>query len=422
MRAQNTSSATAPPKVVRIIGRLVSGPARNACLLHEELRTAFETRLICGSPCPGEHDMAYLLSSGDDVYRLPEMSREISLSDLKALFKLWRILRREKPQILHTHAAKAGALGRAAGWLAGVPVMVHTYHGHVFHGYFSPGKTRVFLAIERLLAKVTARIVAISESQREELSLKYAVASKDKIAVVQNGFNFPEFSSEQRNAARLHFGFQPDEFVLVWAGRMAPVKDVRLLGEVVRGAHETSSSARFLVVGDGEERPALDESIQGCSNVRLLGWQKDMDLIWQAADAAILTSRNEGTPTALIEAMAAGLPFVSTNVGGVRDLAVGECLPLPSDFGLKAGNGYLTPPRAEALLYAIQEMSADRSQSHAMGARGRQFVRERFAAGRLVAEMRELYLKLLGRRVDPATDPDRAAQAAPFLTANRTID
>ncbi|HKW75690.1 MAG TPA: glycosyltransferase [Terriglobales bacterium] len=418
---QELPEAKKRPKIVRIIGRLVSGPARNACLLHEELRRDFETRLICGSPCPGEHDMAYLLSSEQDVYRLPEMSREIALSDLKALFQLWRILRRERPQILHTHTAKAGALGRAAGWLAGVPVTVHTYHGHVFHGYFSERKTRLFLRIERLLAKVTSRIVAISESQRSELSRKYGVAPAGKITVVQNGFHFPEFSPEQRNAARRHFGFQPHEFVLVWAGRMAPVKDVRLLAETVRAAYKFSSPARFLVVGDGEERPVLEGLTKGCDNVRLLGWQKDMDLIWQAADAAILTSRNEGTPTALIEAMAAGLPFVSTDVGGVRDLAAGECLPLPGEFGLKAGNGYLTPRHADALLYAIREMAAHRAQSNAMGARGRQFVRERFAASRLVDEMRDLYLELLGRRVDSATTPD-IAHFAHVPSANRTID
>jgi glycosyltransferase involved in cell wall biosynthesis len=364
--------------------------------------------------------MAYLLSSEQDVYRLAEMSREISWSDLKALFKLWRILRREKPQIVHTHTAKAGALGRVAGWLAGVPVMVHTYHGHVFHGYFSKRRTRFFLAIERLLAKVTSRIVAISESQRSELSLKYAVAPATKIAVVKNGFHFPEFSQEQRNQARRDFAYQANDFVLVWAGRMAPVKDVQLLAEVVRAAHEAASPARFLVVGDGEERPVLEHLTAGCTNIRLLGWQKDMDLIWQAADAAILTSRNEGTPTALIEAMAAGLPFVSTDVGGVRDLAAGECLPMPLDLGMKAGNGYLTPRQAQALLHAIEEMVADRAQARAMGARGRQFVRERFAASRLVDEMRDLYLELLGRRTDSATD--RAAHSAPLLSANRSID
>lgn len=395
---------------------MVSGPARNACLLHEQLRSDFDTRLICGSPCQGEHDMAYLLSSEQDVYRLAEMSREISLSDLKALFKLWRILRREKPQILHTHTAKAGALGRAAGWLAGVPVMIHTYHGHVFHGYFSSRKTRFFLAIERLLAKITTRIVAISESQRQELSVKYAVAPASKITVVQNGFHFPEFSEEQRNQARRHFGFEPHEFVLVWAGRMAPVKDVRLLAEVVVGAHEVSSPARFLVVGDGEERPVLEQLVSGCGNVRLLGWQKDMDLIWRAADAAILTSRNEGTPTALIEAMAAGLPFVSTDVGGVRDLAAGECIPMPPEHGLRAANGYLTPRRADALLHAIDRMVSDRSQSREMGAQGRQFVRERFAANRLVNDMRELYFELLGRRTNRAADLRESSFARSLCT------
>lgn len=417
MKAPLPNPAAAPPKVVRIIGRLVSGPARNACLLHEELRGDFETRLICGSPCSGEHDMAYLLSSEQDVYRLAEMSREISWSDLKALFKLWRILRREKPQILHTHTAKAGALGRAVGWLAGVPVLVHTYHGHVFHGYFSERKTRLFLAIERLLAKLTTRIVAISESQRGELSLKYSVAPVGKITVVRNGFHFPEFSQTQRDEARFHFGYQPYEFVLVWAGRMAPVKDVRLLAEVVRGAHEISSPARFLVVGDGEERRVLEELVAGCGNVRLLSWQKEMDLIWRAADAAILTSRNEGTPTALIEAMAAGLPFVSTDVGGVRDLAAGDCVPMPAELGLKAENGYLTPRRSAALLHAIQQMTGNRSQSRQMGDRGRQFVYERFAATRLVKDMRELYFELLGRgtHASPGAD-ERHSQPETVLT------
>lgn len=413
------SKPEAAPKVVRIIGRLVSGPARNACLLHEELRGDFETRLICGSPCSGEHDMAYLLSSEQDVYRLAEMSREISWSDLKALFKLWRILRREKPQILHTHTAKAGALGRVAGWLAGVPVLIHTYHGHVFHGYFSRRKTGFFLAIERLLAKITTRIVAISESQRGELSLKYAIGPAEKITVVQNGFRFPEFSLQQRNEARRQFGYQPHEFVLVWAGRMAPVKDVRLLAEVVRGAHAIGSPARFLVVGDGEERPALEELISGCDNVRLLGWQKEMDLIWQAADAAILTSRNEGTPTALIEAMAAGLPFISTDVGGVRDLAAGKCIRLAAELGLKAENGYLTPPRHDALLHAIEEMTGNRSQSRQMGERGRQFVRERFAAHRLVNDMRQLYFELLGRRTQTTLHPDESSskETSPVVVA-----
>lgn len=385
----------ARPKVVRIIGRLVSGPARQACLLHQELRAGFQTRLICGSPCPGEHDMGYLLGSEEHVLRLAGMSREISLADLKAFWDIYRFLRRERPQLVHTHTAKAGALGRSAAWLARVPVIVHTYHGHVFHGYFSPQKTKLFLALERLLGRITTRVVAISESQKEDLSRRYQVVPPEKVSVVKNGFHFAHFSPEERERARTAFGFQQSDFVLVWAGRMAPVKDIQLLAEVARAAHARGSKARFLVVGDGEERAGFEERVRECANVRLLGWQRDMDQVWRAADAAILTSRNEGTPTALIEAMAAGLPFVSTQVGAVHDLAAGIWEPLPADMGFKAANGIMTERNPEALLYAVEQLTNDRAGAQGMGETGRQFVRERFAAPRLVAEISALYRTLL---------------------------
>lgn len=385
----------ARPKVVRIIGRLVSGPARQACLLHQELLSGFQTRLICGCPCPGEHDMGYLLGSEEHVLRLAGMSREISLADLKAFWDIYRFLRRERPQLVHTHTAKAGALGRSAAWLARVPVIVHTYHGHVFHGYFSPQKTKLFLALERLLGRITTRVVAISESQKEELSGRYQVVPPEKVSVVKNGFHFAHFSPEERERARMAFDFQQSDFVLVWAGRMAPVKDIQLLAEVARAAHARGSKARFLVVGDGEERAGFEERVRECTNVRLLGWQRDMDQVWRAADAAILTSRNEGTPTALIEAMAAGLPFVSTQVGAVHDLAAGIWEPLPAAMGFKAANGIMTAINPEALLYAVELLTNDRAGAHRMGEAGRQFVRERFAAPRLVAEISALYRALL---------------------------
>jgi glycosyltransferase involved in cell wall biosynthesis len=361
--------------------------------------------------------MAYLLGSEDAVYRLPEMSREISCSDFKALLKIWRILRRERPQIVHTHTAKAGGLGRVAAWLAGVPVLVHTYHGHVFHGYFSKPKTRFFLEIERLLARITTRIVAISESQRQELSIKYRVAPLDKITVVQNGFHFPTFSQEAREAARHALGYQKDDFVLVWAGRMAPVKDVHLLAEVIGATWASSSPARFLVVGDGEDKPELERCIENCKNVRFLGWQKEMDQVWCAADAAILTSRNEGTPTALIEAMSAGLPFVSTNVGGVADLVAGECRPLPDGLGFQAGNGFLTERNAVALGFAIAWLIQNRESARGMGEIGRAFVRERFAANRLVQEMTGLYHQLIG--ADPILSRE---QEFPQISAASSAD
>ena len=325
-RAMNEFAGAIPdprPKLVRILGRLTGGPAHHACLLHEKLTPSFDTRLVIGGLSSGEQDMSYLLSSGENVVRLDEMGRQISVSsDLSALWKLFWLLRRERPKIVHTHTAKAGALGRIAAWLARVPVIVHTYHGHVFHSYFSPMKTRIYLAIERVLGLITTQVVAISGSQRDELCDTYHVVPRDKTTVIQNGFNFAHFSSEERGEARRELDIKDDDFVFVWAARMAPVKDVDLLSQVVRKAAAQSSKAFFLVVGDGEEKARLESLVQGCDNVKLLGWWRNMDQIWRAADAAILTSRNEGTPTALIEAMAAHLPFIATNVGAVQDLAV----------------------------------------------------------------------------------------------------
>ena len=382
-------------KIVRIVGRLTGGPARQACLLHERLATLFDTRLIMGSLSPGEHDMSDLLSSQDNVLKVTAMEREVSWSDARAFWKIFRFLRRERPDVVHTHTAKAGALGRIAAWLAGVPVIVHTYHGHVFHGYFGRLKTRVYLAIERALARITSCVVAISESQCDELSEKYRVVSRQKISLIQNGFELGAFSAKDRQQMRQALGLRPEHFVFVWAGRMAPVKDVKLLAQVIRIAAAAQSTARFLVVGDGEERTALEAEIQGCANAMLLGWRRDMERVWSAADAAILTSRNEGTPTALIEAMAVGLPFVSTNVGGVADLAVGTRQELPGGMGRRVGNGFLAERTADALYYSVAELVANRDVARQMGNLGHDFVKTRFASDRLVEELTALYLELL---------------------------
>jgi glycosyltransferase involved in cell wall biosynthesis len=406
-------------KIVRIVGRLTGGPARQACLLHERLAGVFDTRLVMGSLSPGEHDMSDLLSSQDNVLKLAAMSREVSWSDARAFWRIFRFLRKERPDVVHTHTAKAGALGRLAAWLAGVTVIVHTYHGHVFYGYFGQVKTRMYLAIERALGRLTSCVIAISESQREDLCGKYRVVARQKIAVIQNGFELGAFSAKDRQEMRQELGLHPEQFVLVWAGRMAPVKDVELLGQVIRRAAAEQSVARFVVVGDGEQRAALEAQIQGCDNVMLLGWRRDMERVWSAADAAILTSRNEGTPTALIEAMAVGLPFVSTNVGAVGDLAVGPLQELPGGMGCRAGNGFLTERTQDALYYCIKELTSHPNDAAKMGAAGQAFVTARFAADRLVGEMTSSYLALLAKKgcpIDsgllPQGDPKTCAVAA----------
>lgn len=385
------------PKLVRIIARLnVGGAAQQVCMLHERLSSAFETYLITGSLAEGEHDMGYLLSAEKNVLRLPKMSREVSLlSDALTFWKIYRFLRKTRPQIVHTHTAKAGALGRFAAWLARVPVIVHTYHGHVFHGYFNRATTRMFLSIERFLGKISTRIIAISESQWQDLALKYRVAVPEKISIIQNGFDLSRFSQGSREEARAALGVGANEFVVSWAARLAPVKDVELLASVVRKAAENKHRFRFLVVGDGTERAKLESLTADCKNINLLGWRTDMETIWRASDAALLTSLNEGTPTALIEAMAARVPFVATNVGGVQDVAVGDLQSLPKDMGLQAANGFLTARTTEALMYCLEMLAGNPELAKQMGDAGYTFVMERFSTARLIAELTALYQGLL---------------------------
>jgi len=400
------------PKVVRIIARLtVGGPARQVCLLHEELVPHFDTRLVIGSLAAGEEDMSYLLSSEENVVRLPQMSREISAwSDAVSLWRMFRLLRKERPAIVHTHTAKAGAVGRIAAWLAGVPIIVHTYHGNIFHGYFSPLKTRAFLTIERLLSRISTQVIAISDSQFREICVQYRAVPKEKVSVVHNGFDLTRFSHGCRDESRKMLGLSPDAFVVAWAGRMVPVKDVQLLAQVIKKAGAEGRKIYFLLVGDGTQKKELENQIRGCSNFRLLGWQQEMETIWPAADMALLTSRNEGTPTALIEAMAAGLPFVATNVGGVQDLATGAMRELPDGMGFKSSNGFLTARTADALLYCIDKIQKNPQMRKEMAAAGREFVFEKFCARRLVQELNLLYQTLITKRqpLEVAGVPERS--------------
>jgi glycosyltransferase involved in cell wall biosynthesis len=368
-------------------------------MLHEKLPPQFESYLITGSLAEGEHDMSYLLSSDKNVMHLPKMSREISLfGDAVTFWKIYRFLRKVRPEIVHTHTAKAGALGRFAAWLAGVPIILHTYHGHVFDGYFSPFATRIFLALERGLGRISTRIIAISESQLLDFALKYRVAPAKKISVVYNGFDLERFVQGDRQESRKKLGLKQDDFVVAWVGRLVPVKDMDLLASVIIKAAEKNLRFRFLIVGDGTERAKLESLLQGSRNVELMGWQSDLKAIWQAADAALLTSRNEGTPTALIEAMAAGAPFVATNVGAVKDVAIGEMRELPEQMGLQAANGFLTARTPEALLHCLETLANDEQLARRMAIEGRNFVLERFSTTRLITDLTALYHTLLSEK------------------------
>lgn len=402
------------PKVVRITGRLnVGGIALQACFLHQSLRSTFDTVLIAGHLDKQEGDMSYLLTSAEGVRWIPSMSRPVRpWADFLAFLRIVRILRAERPDLIHTHAAKAGVLGRVAAALVRVPIRVHTYHGNVFHGYFGALQTKMWIAIERALNKVTTRTVLISESQADELVHKYRVVSPHKASVIHNGYDLSPFGSgESRRQARdvrREFGFDDSHFVVLWAGRLVPIKNVELLAQIVREA-KRSPSLRFLVVGDGTERGKLESLTTGCSNIQLTGWRTDIPALWAAADCGLVTSRNEGTPSALVEAMASGKPFVSTNVGGVIDLAapptqVDNRFPV-----IRAGNGFLTPLEARPILDCLEFLAKNHDVALAMGGVGRSFALADYSENRLRADIENLYLDLLDSACPAIRHPIRAS-------------
>lgn len=388
----------APIKVARIIGRLnVGGPARQACFLHQSLPNNFQTVLITGRLNAGEGDMSYLLRTQQGVYWVSSMSRPVRFfSDLVSAWRIFRILRRERPDIVHTHTAKAGAVGRVAALLAGVPRIVHTYHGNVFRGYFGPAVTRAYIQIERLLNRFTSRVIAISESQARELGVEYKVAATGKIRIIRTGFDLPPSPNDDlRRQARAALNIADRDFIVLWAGRFVPIKNVGLLVDVIARAREEAPELRFLVAGDGAERSKFDQ-LQPASNFTLLGWQNDLSNYYAACDAVLLTSINEGTPAILVEGMAAARPFVTTNVGGIEDLAAGPVTSTETG-SRQAQNGFLVPGNADAsaILSCLKQLAQSPELRKTMGGAGRDLVISRHSSQRLRQDIESLYLELM---------------------------
>lgn len=388
--------------IARVIARLnVGGPAIQAILLTDLFRQRGYTSLLIAGVVPAaESSMEYFAKAKNvELITIETMSREISLwDDLLSFQRLVSIFRAEKPSVVHTHTAKAGTLGRLAAIVAGVPVRVHTFHGHVFEGYFSPAKTRLFLALERLLARHTDCIIAVSDVLRQELIERYRIASPKKVKTVRLGFELDRFLAidGRRGLLRQDIGCPPEAPLVGWIGRFAPVKDPALFVHIAAQVHRVNPTARFIMVGDGELRPEVErlvkrENLSGI--VFLLGARRDIENVFSDLDLVVCTSINEGTPLALLEGMAAGRPFVSADVGAVRDLLIGK--------GERRGrcelfeNGALAARSSESLTAAICEMLRDQEQLRKMGSKGRTFVSERYSQHRLADDLERLYLSLL---------------------------
>lgn len=395
-----SSTMRDPIRVLRVITRLnIGGPAVHAMALTERLTPrGFETRLVHGQLDAGEGDMRYLLPRDADVESLAALRRPMApIHDAVAFVRLLAILRELRPHIVHTHMAKAGTLGRLAAAVHNRRVgstrrarVVHTYHGHVLDGYFGPAQTRLFVAVERQLSRVSDRLVAISPRIEGELAGDYRIGRAEQYRVVPLGFDLSGFAAiddGHRRDARVALGLDAPAHVVTTVGRLTAIKQHTLFLETAAIVAARDPRAVFLVVGDGELRAALeaDARARGLDvRARFLGWRRDLERIYAASDVFLLTSRNEGTPVALIESLAAGVPGVSTDVGGVRDV-IGH-----ADIGLLAPFGDASALAAHALA-----LLDDPVRRAAMGDRGRASVIARYSVDRLVDNVERLYRELL---------------------------
>jgi glycosyltransferase involved in cell wall biosynthesis len=318
-----------PIKVMHVIARLnIGGAALYVIQLTACLGTPdFESQLVCGVVGKDEGDMRYVADEKHlPVTVIPSLGREISpVGDIATIYKLWRLMRRERPDVVHTHTAKAGFVGRLAARLAGVPVVVHTFHGHVFAGYFGPVKTRLFLLLERFSTHLSSAIITLSAALKHELTTVYHVAPADRVEVIELGFECGDLAVMPRHQGSFRSEHQipPDAPLVGIVGRLVPIKNHELFLRAAKLLLKRVPGAYFAVVGDGERRAELVElahSLGIADRVRFTGWITDILPVYSALDVLVLTSRNEGMPVSLIEALAAGVPVVATDVGGVRDL------------------------------------------------------------------------------------------------------
>lgn len=383
-------------KVLRIINRFnIGGPTYNATFLTRFLDDEFETLLIGGLPEEGEADSLHIPHEyGVEPQILEEMKRTPNFkSDREAYRKIKEIIKEFQPDIVHTHASKAGALGRRAAFSCKVPVVVHTFHGHVFHSYFNPMKTNIFKTIERRLARKSTGIIAISELQKQELSQAHKICPANKIKVIPLGFDLEKFRvnlAENRISVRAKYGIKDEEVAVAIVGRLAPIKNhdffLKLVESILSKGIE---KVKFFIVGDGELKNEIEEKCKEINakfgeKVFMTSWIKDIATFNAGMDIMCLTSDNEGTPVSLIEGQASSLPIISTDVGGVKDIV---------DEGV---TGFVIPKgdlnqftEKMALLIENEEIRKKMSQN------GWNFVRDKFHYMRLASDMGKYYRELL---------------------------
>jgi glycosyltransferase involved in cell wall biosynthesis len=382
-------------KIVHVIARLcVSGAVIHVVDLSagfDPLR--FESLLVTGRENPGEGSMLdYALSQNVQPILIPEMAAEFSIKpqDLQALIKIYRLIRDQKPQIVNTHTAKAGFLGRIAAHMARLPVIIHTYHGHVLHGYYGRAKNGVLRRMERALGHLTDCIIAVDAQVKRDL-VAYHVAPPEKIVVVPYGLHLDPYLD-----CELHRGGFREELCLPAGAKLVgivarifPIKNHRLFLDAATLVIRQEPGTRFVIVGDGVLRLEMERHAQRmgiAEQVIFTGWRQDLPQIYADLDLLAVTSNNEGTPFSAIEAMAAGCPVVATGVGGLTDLIQ------------EGQTGYIVPPGdAHAVAEAILRLLRAPETASRMGQAARVRVKDAFAVHRLIRDTEQLYLEQLER-------------------------
>ena len=391
------------PRVLRIINRLnLGGPTYNAAYLTKYMEPEFETLLVSGMKDEAEESSEYIVKDLDlyPVY-MPEMYRELNpFRDYKSYYKLRKLIEEFKPDVVHTHAAKAGAVGRLAASHSGVPVIIHTFHGHVFHSYFGATKTRMFLEIERYLARRTTGIVTLSEIQKKELTEEFKIAPTEKFEIIPLGFDLDKFSSnteEKRKRFRTQYNIDDDEIAIGIVGRLVPIKNHELFLKALKIVSEkTTQRIRAFIIGDGEDRKRIEqmafslglkfnnENLQEKNVLTFTSWIKLIDVSNAGMDIIALTSNNEGTPVSLIEAQASSKPIVTTNVGGIENIVVKDQSALLSARGDEK-------QFAENLLSLVESTE----KRKALSKTGQNLVVNKFSYQRLCTDMTAYYYRLL---------------------------
>ncbi len=393
------------PRVLRIHNRLITGgPSLNALYLTRYLSPEFETLLIVGEKEDHEQNADFLAKQmGVKPLLITEMGRAIDpLKDYKAYKKLQRIIKDFKPDIVHTHAAKPGAVGRLAASSLKIPAIVHTYHGHVFHSYFGKLKTNFIINTERYLAKKTDTLIAISDQQKKELTEDFHIANEKKFKVIPLGFELKKFTEnqyEKRKKFREEFNLSDDEIAIGIIGRLVPVKNHNLFLEGLNYVfNKSSKKVKAFIIGDGETRQFLEKKAEQLnisfsnnsrSNTSLFftSWRNDIDIINAGLDIITLTSLNEGTPVSLIEAQAANKPIISTRVGGIEDIVIENKTALLSNVNDIAS--------FQRNLYQLVESEELRN---CLGKKGSDHVQQKFSVERLANDMSNLYYELLDKK------------------------